>query len=68
MKEYNDRWSKPLVNPGFTWGEYESGRWSKEEAKKSGHDKCTCHAQLFIDANSPNVLLTTHATYCIFNR
>lgn len=25
-KEYNNRWDKPLVNPGFTFGEYERDR------------------------------------------
>lgn len=25
-KEYNDRWNAPLVNPGFTLGEYEAER------------------------------------------
>jgi len=33
-KEYNDRWTKPLVNPPITDGEYEEQKKQKEVEKK----------------------------------
>ncbi len=34
-KEYNDRWSYPLINPSFTLGEY-------EEMRNKEKKKCNC--------------------------
>ena len=41
-KEYNDRWSSPLVNPAITLGDYEKAH-NQEVMNNDGNDgKCHC--------------------------
>lgn len=42
-KEYNDRWTKPLVNPGFTHGEYMAEKAERDAREKP--ETCACGAK-----------------------
>lgn len=42
-KEYNDRWTAPLINPAITLGDYEKARNQSEAVDNDGNDgKCRC--------------------------
>ena len=61
-KEYNDRWNAPIVNPGFTWGEYQN---RKSCLQISGaNQECTCTAKVFVDMGSADAHFTRHQSYC----